>query len=114
MLQNYSTTTSQNLIHLEEQIRVKLVSTCFTLAPEVDSKLRKYFVRLYKNTRRKTIERPTKPCSHYEIAGRAQKELCDYLEAIRLNQPAKAKHELSDLIQTLALLESQSEHLVNI
>jgi len=113
-MQTYSTTTIQDFIYPQQKVQVRLVCTRVSLHPEVDRKLKKYCFKLYKSIKNELIANPVKPSSHYEIAGRAQKELNDYLEAIRLNQTAKAQVELNDLIKTLGLLESQSDHLYNV
>jgi len=107
-------TTETTYIHVKEKARVRVISSRFALNPDTDRELRKYYYQMYKNGRQRLIEKPVKPASHYEMAGRAQKELNDYLEALRAGNPQKAKAEFQDLINTLALLGSQSDHLVEI
>lgn len=107
-------TTATAPIELREAKVFKINASRYNLCPEASERFQSFFSKVHDATMTRIISNPVKPSSHYENLGRAWKELADYGSAVRKNDPRKAQEELFDLIVSLVVLGSLSDHLIKI
>lgn len=91
-------------------------ATRHNLHPEVTRKFDTHSQRVREAAEEKVkaMNDPVKPCNHFEIMGRVMKEMSDYVTAVQNNDIHKAKAEFFDMEVNIFILNSTSDHIINI
>lgn len=101
-------------VEVREAKVFKLHATRHNLAPEATEKVTKTFEQALDLVISRKMDNPIKPANHYEVVGRATKELFDYTNAVYSNDPREAQRQLFDLFVSIGELASFSDHLIKI